>query len=548
MGTTERDVAAADAGDRTATVPGREPDPDAAGAGAPPTSTARADRAPTEVVVLALGAVAVGVVLRFVTTSPLWLDEALSVNIASLPLGEITDALRRDGHPPLYYVALHGWMEVFGTGDVAVRALSGVVAVATLPLAYLAGRRRGGHLLGWLVVTVLAASPYALRYATETRMYSLVILLVFAGYLLLDDVVRRGRGGWWRWLGLVVVTAALLYSHYWAMWLLAAVGVVLVWEAWRGAPEARPRALRAIAALVGGGVLFVPWLPVMVEQSAHTGTPWASPQRPGAALAATLADFSGGGFRDADFFGALLFLLAVLAVFGRGIDRWRIGLDLRSERQFRFEALVLGLTFGLGVGLAFLASSAYASRYAAVFFPLAVLLVAGGLTRFVGRWVRFGATLVLLGAFAMGAVFVVTDQRSQARDNAAVIEAGARPGDTVVFCPDQLGPAGSRELEGEDLQLLSYPTLGAPELVDWYDYEQRNEASDPAAIAAEVDARAGAGQVFVVWNGEYKTFEDQCETLVDTLSALRPGGRVEVPFGGGDYFEPSTLVVFPGRA
>ena len=93
-----------------------------------------------------VGAVVVaGVVLRFVQRSPLWLDEALSVNIARLPLGDLLEALRHDGHPPLYYLLLHGWMEVVGEGDVAVRALSGVFAVATLPLAWIAGRRLAGR-------------------------------------------------------------------------------------------------------------------------------------------------------------------------------------------------------------------------------------------------------------------------------------------------------------------------------------------------------------------------------------------------------------------
>ena len=55
-------------------------------------------------------AVVVGVALRFAPRSGLWLDEALTVNIASLPIGEISDALRRDGHPPLFYVLLHGWI------------------------------------------------------------------------------------------------------------------------------------------------------------------------------------------------------------------------------------------------------------------------------------------------------------------------------------------------------------------------------------------------------------------------------------------------------
>src|SRR5204863_23253 len=101
---------------------------------------------PIEIVVLALLAVAVGVVFRFVARTPLWLDEALSVNIAKLPPDQIVDALRHDGHPPLYYWVLHAWMQAFGESDVAVRALSGVVSVATLPLAWIAGRRRGGPL------------------------------------------------------------------------------------------------------------------------------------------------------------------------------------------------------------------------------------------------------------------------------------------------------------------------------------------------------------------------------------------------------------------
>src|SRR5262245_33191654 len=91
--------------------------------------------------VVLVGIVALAVVLRFVQRSPLWLDEALSVNIARLPPGELLDALRHDGHPPLYYLILHYWMKVVGEGDFAVRALSGLLAVAALPLAWVAGRR-----------------------------------------------------------------------------------------------------------------------------------------------------------------------------------------------------------------------------------------------------------------------------------------------------------------------------------------------------------------------------------------------------------------------
>src|SRR5690606_13408352 len=87
-----------------------------------------------ELIAVTVVAVTLGVVLRFVADTPLWLDEALSANIAALPLADIPDALKHDGHPPLYYVMLHGWMQLFGEGDVAVRSLSGVLSVLTLPL------------------------------------------------------------------------------------------------------------------------------------------------------------------------------------------------------------------------------------------------------------------------------------------------------------------------------------------------------------------------------------------------------------------------------
>ncbi|MDQ3294343.1 MAG: YraN family protein, partial [Actinomycetota bacterium] len=164
-------------------------------------------RAPRSTVgVLAVVAIGVvGVVARFVTRSPLWLDEALSANIAGLGLGSIPEALRHDGHPPLYYFLLHWWMNLFGEGDAEVRSLSGVLAVAALPLAWLVGRRVGGRRVAWATSLLLALSPFAVRYATETRMYALVILLVLAGHLLVRRAVEERDAPWYRANGYEVV-------------------------------------------------------------------------------------------------------------------------------------------------------------------------------------------------------------------------------------------------------------------------------------------------------------------------------------------------------
>ncbi|MGH3850598.1 MAG: glycosyltransferase family 39 protein, partial [Pseudonocardiaceae bacterium] len=131
--------------------------------------------------VAVVAVIVVAVVIRFVARSHLWLDEALSVNIAALPLKAIPGALRQDGAPPLYYVLLHGWMRLAGSGDLAVRSLSGIFGVAALPLVWLAGRRLGNREVAWAALVLLAVCPFAIRYSTEARMYSLVVVLVLAG-------------------------------------------------------------------------------------------------------------------------------------------------------------------------------------------------------------------------------------------------------------------------------------------------------------------------------------------------------------------------------
>ena len=49
--------------------------------------------------------------------------------------------LGQDGIPPLYYLLLHGWMPVFGTGEAATRALSLLFALLAVPASFWAGTR-----------------------------------------------------------------------------------------------------------------------------------------------------------------------------------------------------------------------------------------------------------------------------------------------------------------------------------------------------------------------------------------------------------------------
>jgi uncharacterized membrane protein len=492
-------------------------------------------------------AVVAGAVLRFVTTSQLWLDEALSVDIARLPLGKIPDALRHDGHPPLYYFLLHGWMSVFGESNVAVRALSGVFGLLALPLVWFAGKRLGGRPVAWAALLILAVSPFALRYSTETRMYSIVMVLVLAGYLMVAEALERSS--WIRLAGIAVVTGLLLLSHYWALWLTGAVVLYLafVWFRVRGDadPAPRKRARNVLLAVVAGGVFLVPWLGVMRYQSAHTGTPWAPAARPTQIVESTLEDMGGGARAEQVLLGMFMFGLFFFGLCAQADGPNRLTIDLRTVPPAQPEAAVVGMTVVLGAAAGYLTGSTYASRYAAVFFPLFVLVAAVGITRFTGRAARAGVVVLLLSLCATGAYRNVTVDRTQAGDIAAAIKAKAQPGDVVVFCPDQLGPAVHRLLPGSFSQ-YTYPRFASPDRVDWVDYAERNSASDPNAFVTDLLARAPAdATIWLVESGSYRTLEDECPAVDAPLGAARPGGEVVVAENGIDFFEHATLVRYP---
>ncbi len=467
---------------------------------------------------LVAAVVAAGVVLRFLTRSDLWLDEALSANIARLPLGDLRDALARDGHPPLYYLLLHGWMSVVGDGDGAVRAFSGVVSVATLPVAWVAGRRYGGRRCATAVLVVVATSPFAVRYATEARMYSMVVLLVLLGWLVVRSALEEPRP--LRLLAVGVVSGLLLLTHYWCLYLVAAAAGLLAVRALRGSGAARRTSLAVLGAGLAGGLLFLPWLPTFLDQLGSTGTPWGAPSRPAEVVTEGLIDIGGGPFGEARTLGAVLAVLALLALFGRSLDPRHVELDLRTRPPARPEAAVLASTVVLGTLVGWLADTAFASRDLAVVFPFLALLAGLGVTTIGSRAVRAVVLAAVAGLGIVGGGYNVVTNRTQGGQIAAAVNDGAAAGDVVAVCPDQLGPAVARSLR-HDVAAVSFPDLADARFVDWRDYADRQRSGDAAEFAQALVTRAGNGTVWLAWAGGYRGLGRTCEDVVTQLSSLR---------------------------
>jgi mannosyltransferase len=89
-----------------------------------------------------------------------WIDEAITVGIASHPLADIPSTLRLDGSPPLFYLLLHGWMTLAGTTEAGTRALALLFALLAVPVAWWAGSAVFGRRAGLLAAAGAAGCPF----------------------------------------------------------------------------------------------------------------------------------------------------------------------------------------------------------------------------------------------------------------------------------------------------------------------------------------------------------------------------------------------------
>jgi uncharacterized membrane protein len=476
------------------------------------------------------------VALRFVTTSPMWLDEAQTVNIAGRSLPHLFSALRHDGSPPLYYVLLHVWMAFFGNSSFAARSLSGLFSVAALPVMAVAARRFGlpGR-SAWPAVLLLATCPFAVRYATEARMYSLLLLLVLLALVTYERV--WSVGGAWPTAWAALVTGALVLTHYWSLFLVATAFVAAAIAAWRGVRPAR----RLLLPMVIGCLAFVPWLPSFAYQSAHTAAPWGGPPGANTPLLA-LSGWTGSGVA-APLLSASYYVLVVLALAGTSAAAGGV----RIGRPIRRTPLVLAVigfgTLLLGTAASEIVSSAYDSRYSMVALAPLLLVVAIGVGALPARY-RTAVVAVVCGLGLVGAAMLPTQLRSQSREVANAL-AAAGPNDLVVFCPDQLGPAVHREAPNAGQQVV-YPTFGPPAMVNWVDYAKRNKAADPVAFARQALRRAGHHTLWLVYAQGYRTLAGACTSLYTSFTAAR-GRPVIAVKSSTKSFEEDSVAKFVSR-
>jgi mannosyltransferase len=328
-----------------------------------------------------------------------------------------------------YYLFLHFWTGLVGTGEFAVRLPSAVAVGVAAAGTVMLGRQLLGGRAAIVAGLVFAVIPQVTMMGQEARSYAFGMAAAVWLTNWLVALVRRGdlRPRTWALFG-VAVAACLYLFLYLALLALVHVAVFIafkpgarMWRAW-----ARSLVLAAVLAA-----------PVVVFGLAQRGQIGFLARRNYATLESALVG---------QWFGSALFAVAAWALIVVGL--------VAAIRSGRRAALVLGVWVIAPTALLFLGNALitpmYNLRYVAFCTPAVALLMGFGVTALAafarGGDTRAGwmlpALAVLLVAALAAPVYLAQrgpygkDGGSDLRQVADAIARNASPGDAVVFAED----------------------------------------------------------------------------------------------------------------
>ena len=395
---------------------------------------------------------------------------------ARLPFEALLSILRNDSGPPLFYVLEKPFVlagERLFDSDVTARLLpfAAVLGIfgGALALPSPAARQR--------FVLLASASPLLLLYSAEARAYGLLAFLAFALFLL-AAVARETPAAL---AGIALLSAAALYTHYLAFFVVGAIVLVAASE----------KRVRSALAAVAGALTFLFWLPVLTGQPSES-LAWM--REPVSRFVFGFLSALGGAGRVPPPLGPPLpaplvaagAVLGVLLAAGLAL-RWRAEPELK--RALAFVVLFLGAAVFAPIG----PSVGFAGRTELAVLPVWLWAVALGAER--SRFLRVaGAASLAVAAVSFGLLLTPRTESYPAKVLDALVVQG-RPEDVLFagahfYLPARLAAERGRLALGVrpfPAEQAAHPGWTAGAVV---------RAADLREVAEALDRTGRGGRVF----------------------------------------------------
>ncbi len=420
----------------------------------------------------------------------LWFDERFLQVVSSQPLMEMMQLLRWENNPPLTFVLLRVWQQLFGSSELALRSFTLFPTLAFLVALFRMGRHMFGRGVAALAVTLGAVAGQVVVQAGEVRMYPWLMLETTIAMIATWSFARSRRGS-----DIVLMSAMNIlgvYTHYTYVFFMAFQAIWLIWKA-------REAWAKVVGSMIVTAVAFSPWfvlsfLPKIQDLSTNVGIeritaiPWQVFLLP---LHLTeLLWFTGGAWRGVQMLGASAVMIGLL-FFWLAWRRSRARHEDVSAYAFITMLVVIVMVILGATGLVF-------PKHATILIPAWLLAISAGVFSFpLHRPVK---GIVIFFLLALPAVLSWQQARSPYvtyRSAAEVVERHEQAGDVVLVHPFNDEIAVQPYYQGK-LPVRGFFPLGNPGMATLRDVIRYNFR---VTLNADNVERLGAyvGQAERVW-------------------------------------------------
>lgn len=231
-------------------------------------------------------------------TASLWGDEAFSAILSMKPVKDIITTIIHDTSPPLFNLTEHFWFKIFGSSEIAIRALVLIYFLIAVFFIYKIGERLWDKKTGLIAASLTFLNTFLFVYGFEGRMYSLLLATVTASFYFF---IKKN------WPGYVIATTLALYSHHFAIFAVFVQGLWFIKEFFWGK---RREAISILKSFIAIGILYSPWLyPLYLQTKMVGGGFWLG--RPGLKDLGTLLTA----------YLSMSFLLLIFRRWSRGLNK-----------------------------------------------------------------------------------------------------------------------------------------------------------------------------------------------------------------------------------
>ena len=208
--------------------------------------------------------------LGLIFNNNVWFDEAYTLSLIRHNFSDLISIIKSDMHPPLYFISLKLFSEIFGYSVLATKIFSVIGYIATLLLGCTVIKIHVGSVATIIYMLAVGAIPMSLYFSGQQRSYSWCIF--FVALCFIEALLFTENNKYNHCFIFVISALFAAYNHIYA---LLAIGIIFafvnIYILIKNRKLIKAIILSDILIIIG----YIPWfLPLLFQTKAASGSFW----------------------------------------------------------------------------------------------------------------------------------------------------------------------------------------------------------------------------------------------------------------------------------